>query len=135
MHSPRPHSSVRFNAVYVIESLREGERRTGSDLYDNVIGPAAFNRQGLDTHLFSVRSRAEFLATLSDIEERAHHGRAPVLHLEAHGNPEGLELTSGEFVTWPEMKRSLQEINYQSGFIRNPAKSEVGRWWATRGRG
>ena len=46
-------------------------------------------------------------------------GRAPILHIEAHGDTEGLELASEEHVEWSELAQALTEINVGS------------RWWAT----
>ena len=36
----------------------------------------------------------------------------PILHISAHGNDEGLQLTSGEVVTWPRLRDLLMPINH-----------------------
>lgn len=35
------------------------------------------------------------------------HNRLPMLHLSMHGNNDGVQLTSGEFLTWHELRNAL----------------------------
>jgi hypothetical protein len=106
---------VHFDAVYVIESLRPGEPKTGSELYDQVIGPASYRLDKLETRLFSVSTRAELFNCLAEMGRRAHYEtRWPLLHVETHGDEAGLELASSEFVPWDELAVHLQEVSIPS---------------------
>lgn len=42
---------------------------------------------------------------------------APFFHLSAHGNENGLQLTSGEFISWEMLRRHFVEYAYSSGYI------------------
>ncbi len=45
----------------------------------------------------------------------------PIIHISAHGDDEGIQLTSGEVVTWETLRKFLQPVNQilkdQGGFI------------------
>jgi hypothetical protein len=109
-------TSIHIDAVYVIESLKPGDRRTGEELHDSVIGPATFTHQRLESQYFFVLDKAEFFGALSEIGRRARAGRSPILQIEVHGSTEGVELASGETVLWEELQPHLREINLASGF-------------------
>ena len=55
-------------------------------------------------------------AVLSDalwprlLEARETHGREPILHLSMHGNAEGVALTSGEFLSWNNLRGLLRPL-------------------------
>jgi len=42
-------------------------------------------------------------------------GRYPVLHLSAHGASEGIQLSSGDVISWPELRELLVPINESLG--------------------
>ena len=42
-------------------------------------------------------------------------GRYPMLHLSAHGASEGIQLSSGETISWPELRELLVPINESLG--------------------
>jgi hypothetical protein len=59
-----------------------------------------------------VQSRAEFVALLRSIAEDARrHSHSPILHIEAHGSSSGIQVSSGECLTWTEFKTELTTIN------------------------
>jgi hypothetical protein len=106
---------MRFDAVYVVESLRPTDRKTGSELYDSVIGPSGYSHPKLLTELFRPGTRLEFIGVLKTIARRARReARWPLLHLETHGGETGLELASGEAISWPELKPYLEDISVAS---------------------
>jgi hypothetical protein len=102
---------VHFNAVYVIESLPEGDYRTGQRLYDEIIYPATA-KHGLFADYKRIRSLDEFTRKLRDIlhaAKTANH--LPFIHLEAHGFDEGFQLEDGTLVRWASIRPLLVEIN------------------------
>jgi hypothetical protein len=108
-------TEVRFNAVYVLESLREGDLKTGQVVYDDVIFPATAQLDGLETRFFLVGNRADLALRLADVARSVQlGGRVPIVHLEAHGTDDGLELTDGTIVPWVELAPLLGEINRAS---------------------
>lgn len=100
-----------FSGVTVIESLRDGDRRTGEELYSSTICPLA-QKSGLHHDFIRVENREALLRTLSSIATdsiRLH--RSPVLHLEMHGTREGLTTSDGSTVTWDDLREPLTAIN------------------------
>lgn len=103
--------SVFYDSIHILESLRDGDLKTGSDLADHLeYGP----------HKVKVRFRrpstkSEFLECLADVATEARTGNhSPLIHIEAHGATPGLELSSGEFMLWSEMSDVLTGINVVS---------------------
>ena len=46
-----------------------------------------------------------------DRDRRTRSRTNPILHLETHGSPRGLQLASGDFVTWDHLRPALTDIN------------------------
>ena len=108
-------NDMHFDAVYVVESLRSTDRKTGEELYDQVIGPAGYRHSKLITELVQPSDRDQFFkAFYRFVKKAVKEDRWPLLHIETHGNQDGLELTSGEFIRWPEMNDTLQALNQVS---------------------
>ena len=110
---PRPPAriDVRVTNIWIVEWLPAGERRTGLELKEwaNEKRPrwASYN---------ACRCKADVLAAIelaADVAARS--GMIPVLHLEAHGSPDGLAGPDGggrvEILTWDELSGPLQELN------------------------
>lgn len=110
-------NDMHFDAVYVVESLRSTDRKTGTELYDDVIGPAGFRHPKLLTQLAQPSNREQFFEVFHGFVKRAtEEDRWPLLHLETHADKDALELTSGESVLWSELKGVLQALNQASRF-------------------
>lgn len=110
-------NDMHFDAVYVVESLRNTDRKTGEELYDEVIGPAGYRHSKLLTELVQPTNREEFFKAFHGFVEKAvKEDRWPLIHIETHANKDGLELTSGEFIRWSELKGVLQALNQASRF-------------------
>lgn len=102
----------RFDSVWVVESLRPGDPKTGEKLFDDVIVPAASRWSDVHVNFRQSPTRVEFATALHEIAESAESEfRWPVIHLETHGSPAGVELGSGEFVTWRELREPITRIN------------------------
>ena len=98
-----------FSKIHIVQSLKPRDRKTGVDLLRFLE-----NIPDTEGHLAfkDVRTRPEFLGCLDEIRDQLRlTGEIPLLQFEVHGCPTGLELTSGEFVEWSELKDVLTEIN------------------------
>jgi hypothetical protein len=42
---------------------------------------------------------------------KQYPGRYPILHLSAHGGTQGIQLSSGQVITWPDLRQMLVPIN------------------------
>ena len=80
-----------FSSVYVIEFLKDGNLRTGRDLYESCILPLGQIKENLCTNLAQPKSKREFFDVLSKIVDDCEaNSRGPILHIEAHGNDDGI---------------------------------------------
>jgi hypothetical protein len=109
--------SHEFNSVYVFESLPPGDRRTGTNLFEQVLKPLELRGVVSASRLFTPSTLDEFLEELDTVAESVRTGSlAPIIHFEMHGNARGLELATGEFLVWERLRESLTKINTYSGF-------------------
>ncbi len=96
-----------FNVIYILESLRENEDKTGQDLYHFIENELGYK----NTKFFNVSTRKDFFNSFMDILKTTSENSSPIIHLEIHGSKKGLQLNNGEFVLWLEIKSQLQKIN------------------------
>lgn len=102
-----------FNKIYVIESL-DPKEQTGKELYDDLLRWK--ESKNLKAELIQVEDKLEFYdAIFHIIEEHKEFGYYPILHIEVHGNKNGLELKSKEFLNWYDFYLLLVEINMHLG--------------------
>lgn len=102
--------------VYIVESP------SAPDLYHGRSeGALVANALGLDQIPCVSRTainREAFEAALQiGLPEamKQFEGRYPVLHLSAHGAAEGIQLSSGDVIGWPELRELLVPINESLG--------------------
>ncbi|MEQ1911714.1 MAG: hypothetical protein ABMA15_23045 [Vicinamibacterales bacterium] len=110
---------LRFNSVVVLESLPPGDLKTGTELYEQVLVPAAAAQPyPFPVRLESVPDAASFHRTLGHIEDRARRfNHWPILHLEAHGcDGVGLVLADSSVVPWQDVLEHLIRINRATRF-------------------
>src|SRR6266566_9534621 len=109
--------SVAFDSVVVFESLGPGEKKTGTWLFDHVLDPWAKANGPFRAYFNSIGTKAQFLHGLRAANEQLFaKGHAPIVHIEAHGDKDGIILASGEHVAWDELRDQLTTINVQCGF-------------------
>lgn len=110
-----------FSSVYVIEFLKDGNLKTGRDLYESCILPLGQIKENLYTNLAQPKSKREFFDVLSNIvNDCTANSRGPILHLEAHGNDDGIANdnrieSADQIITWSELKPFLCHLNEISG--------------------
>lgn len=105
-------SSSHFNKLWVIESLKEGELQTGTNLINNQLSIAKLNHPDLKIVLEKPITKSDFINVLAGIRtEVCVNSDYPMLHIECHGCPDGLGVASGELVEWDELREVLIEIN------------------------
>ena len=106
----------KFNKVIVIESLPNGEPKTGEDLYNDIIKRMCYKHNHISNELIQVTYKEEFFNALERVSEDVENKYSiPILHFEVHGSVYGITLSSGEMVEWEEMKNYLTKINVATG--------------------
>jgi len=99
-----------INYVLVIESLTERER-TGKDLFDDILARRALQHNYGCGYAYAA-SKMDFLQALQEVYFHViHNGMIPLLHIEAHGNENGLKLADNSFISWNEIGYHLRNIN------------------------
>jgi hypothetical protein len=107
--------SLRFDSIIVIESLRSEDMKTGEWLYYRVLDSWAQRNAPFYTKLYQPASRAEFLGVLDEVRDCLfRNGHRPILHIEAHGSSDGLQLGSDEEVRWEDLRDRFTEMNESS---------------------
>ena len=101
-----------FSKLWVIESLPDGDLKTGTALVENHLRDIQKDNPSLHLALEQPRTKADLIQLLHKIrDETIEEGLYPLLHFECHGCPDGLGVASGELVTWDELREILIEIN------------------------
>ena len=110
---PGPPESAEISAtnVWIVEWLPAAEKQTGWMLHVWM----KQRREGLSAY-FSCQSKKEVIAALAKaIALSQRSALRPILHLEAHGDENGLEGPNGsgdaEALTWDELTSPLQDLN------------------------
>ncbi len=110
------HPFMDITSVFVVESLPEAEDPTGRKLFEGTLH-AACEREGFVGELHQVRTRNQFFGALSHLADLTEkYGLAPILQLETHGGPDGVELTGPPKVVipWADLIPVLTRINIAS---------------------
>ena len=110
----RPRAGFKFSHLEIIQSLRPGDLHTGRILDGTLrtLGDIPGDR----IRYSEVVTKADLMVKLMQIAGLAStRAEIPILHLECHGDKSGLELTSGETVTWRELRNPFSLLNQLSG--------------------
>jgi hypothetical protein len=101
-----------FHKMWVIESLREGDLKTGTRLFEDRLLPAQSRHRNLEVVHRSPTSKSELVKVLETIRDEAlHQGLYPLIHFDCHGDLTCLQMTNGDQLTWEELRLHLIAIN------------------------
>ena len=101
--------------IVVIQSLRNGDRPTGRLLREDIEAVAFPYGNNLQVHYKTAQNPGELEFLLRELAAYVTlTGRAPVLHIECHGDADGVQLTDGSYILWTRLKPLLVEINLAS---------------------
>lgn len=104
---------AQFNQILILDSIPADELNTARALQDDVTVLAAVAPGGGPAVVgLRVDSADHFIDTMRQCAEVA--GRdpyVPLVHLECHGSPDGLEFADRTFLTWLQVKDALTPLN------------------------
>jgi hypothetical protein len=83
----------------------------GKRLYEDTLVWKGIKVDGIKCELSQPKNTFSFFEVLEKIRYEATNGVFPIVHIEAHGSKDGLEVASGDFVEWEAFRKSLTEIN------------------------
>ncbi len=104
-----------FNKIYVIESLRTKDTKTGEELHRDLLQWKVYSSDVIQAELLIVNSKLDFFESIQKISSVTRIDKYPIIHFEMHGSKEGLQLSNNDFVKWNELYKQLIEINTLSG--------------------
>lgn len=107
---------IKFNRIYIIESLPPREKATGTDLHNDLLKWKNFDHPDFESMLKNPVNRDDFFAVFDEILDKCiNENISPIIHFEIHGASDysGLVLSSGELVTWDELGDKIRPINHQ----------------------
>jgi hypothetical protein len=101
-----------FDSVVVLESLPAGELRTGRDLFDTILAPFSLSDPGFVSELRTPDSAEAFLGHLNEVVALARkYRRSPIIHIEAHGDKDGIGFADESSLTWADLVGPLTTLN------------------------
>src|SRR5215470_16306944 len=98
-------SKAYFNTIYVIEALRDGDLHTGRKLFEDLEFMALAAQPEVNAHFVQIKTAAEFIQVLESIHANARNGERPLLHIETHGDGNGIQISSGESLSWSSLQK------------------------------
>jgi hypothetical protein len=116
--------------VYVIESPGAldflEERKEGEIL------SKALSLSGIKSRYFQIVNKQTLDISFQQVGEEIRNSENPLttlpfIHVSAHGNQDGFELTSEEFITWAEFSTLLIQLNKNIGYIDLSKKLRISK--------
>lgn len=109
-------SAISFNSIYVIQSLGEDDRKTGTELC-RYLKPLTDTLGCVNLSLIDISNREGWNQAVSHIKRHTESGERPIIHIEMHGhsNRSGLVTNGGDVLIWEDILKDLSMINYASG--------------------
>lgn len=100
-----------FNTLYIIESLRPNEKKTGQSLYEDMKN-YEFVHDKLTVQLCIVNNVEDWNDLMQNIRfECETKGTLPIIHLEVHGSEDVIQFTNGSTLGRDYVIEQLRQIN------------------------
>lgn len=91
--------------IYILESLRSGDKKTGEDLKDNL--RQIWYEQKItdfDCQYYKIFNSNDLEIQLVKIEkEILKENKIPIIQFECHGSESGIQLASSELINWKDL--------------------------------
>jgi hypothetical protein len=113
----KPETEIVRKGIIVIQSLGDYDRKTGKELYHDILQYKQYSHEDSFVKFNSVSTKDEFLSMLNTIYSNMQEGDIFTLHIETHGSNEGIHLSSGDVVTWIEFSDTIRPINIKMGHL------------------
>lgn len=107
-------ATCRFNTVFLISSVKQGELNIARRLEESSLNEAAIRNQNLNVISMNFLSKEELLAELEKISAACPEA-LPLIHLDLHGNKDAFQCANGDLISWMEIGEKLRKINIACG--------------------
>jgi len=106
-------SAYRVGTIEIIDSIPEGESQTARRLYEHVKDLQYHNDVvPLPVTLHRAATSARLRVLLSQLADHAEKNDSwPLLHIESHGDTEGIQLANGDYVRWADLQPLFLRLN------------------------
>lgn len=110
-----PNTEITKFKIIVIEWLRNTDRKTGQELYNDVLKTKEIANADVSFEYYSVTDKKEFASTLAEIADSFNDGEIATLQIESHGSEAGIGTSANDIVTWQEFYDLIRPINIKMG--------------------
>lgn len=99
------------NSIFFFESLGISEHKTAKWIYEDIVS-LSYGKKDFIIEYYSFNTKDEFFNLLNRKVFLKSKISYPIIHIEAHGNQEGLGIAeTNEIITWGELNESLTPLN------------------------
>jgi hypothetical protein len=107
-----------FSKIVILQSLDPIEDfQSGSYLHEFLIKEIIKNGLTLVVELYDCETMVDYRRVIDQlILEAKTTGEVPLLHVECHGNSDGICFNNGSDLSWSEIREQLVELNVACGF-------------------
>ena len=105
-----------FNKIYVIESLKEKDIKTGQLLFNDIIKRRLEQKELYDNcELLMPTSKETFFECIEHVRKETILKLVnPIIHFELHGLEEGIKVSNNDIITWEEIQFKLIQLNFNT---------------------
>ena len=98
--------------VHIVEWLRPGDAKTGWELFGELEPIGMLSKPEVPVKFWSVSTREEFVTLFPKLEQTFRDtGRIPVLHIETHGDANGIGVSADESIEWTDLMGLFVSLN------------------------
>ena len=113
----KPGTEIKRWGIIVIQSLNPEDKKTGENLYNDILRYKEFSKKESFSYFYEVHSIQEFRSAINDIENSLIDGDILTLQIETHGCDKGIGLSNGEILEWKEFYDLIRPINIKIGHL------------------
>ena len=105
-------NKLTFGVVHIVEWLRPEDAKTGLELFGEIEPMGIMSSPEVQVHFWRAKTRSDFVGMLRTFEnEFRATGRVPLLHIETHGNTDGIGVSEAEGISWRDLMEELISLN------------------------
>jgi hypothetical protein len=109
--------SIEFTKIFILESLKQSDFKSGYELKQALNG---YSAEGIHVPHIDYQEVDDYHTFKNAIQEltlkSSLHNDKFILHIECHGNQDGIFLKNDDFISWHELSCLLVELNKAMGF-------------------
>lgn len=112
-----PSTVIKRWGVVVIQSLKSEDRKTGENLFKEILQYKEYYQKESFSSFYDVHSKQDFCFAIKTVEKTLVEGDIITLHLESHGCEAGIGLSNDEIVDWKTFYDLIRPINVKTGHL------------------